>query len=130
MKIQIAELQNRGDARGVSFSPPAEALAFLGRLADLYVASTLQGEVRGNHFHLHKRQVIVVLPGTAWSLHFDQGEGTPVEHRRFDGGMAVLVLVAPGASQAVRNDGEQTLWMVVGSSEAYDPATVVARRVI
>jgi oxalate decarboxylase/phosphoglucose isomerase-like protein (cupin superfamily) len=130
MKIRISELQNRGDARGGSFSPPADALAFLGRLADMYVASTLPGEVRGNHFHLHKRQVIVVLPGTAWSLHFDQGEGTPVEHRSFDGGAAVLVLVSAGASQAVRNDGDRALWMVVGSSEAYDPASIVARKVI
>lgn len=130
MKIQISELGNNGDARGFSFTPPSEALAFLGRLADMHLASTLPGAVRGNHYHLRKHEAIVILPGAAWSLHWDEGEGTPVQHRSFPGSSAVLVLVSPGASHAVRNDGSATLWLVACSSETYDPATVVARKVV
>ena len=130
MKIQISELDNHGDARGFSFSPPAAALDFLGRIADMHLASTGPGAVRGNHYHLRKREVIVVLPGTAWSLHWDEGEGTPAQHRSFPGSSAVLVQVSPGASHAVRNHGPATLWLVACSSEPYDPATVVARKVV
>ncbi len=63
MKIQITELSNRGDARGFSFTAPAEALAFVGRMADVHLASTRPGAVRGNHYHLRRREAIVVLPG-------------------------------------------------------------------
>jgi len=40
------------------------------------------------------------------------------------------VLVAPGASHAVRNDAEDLLWLVAISSERYDPAESVARKVV
>jgi oxalate decarboxylase/phosphoglucose isomerase-like protein (cupin superfamily) len=130
MQIQITELHNNGDARGFSFSPPSEALDFLGRIADLHLASTAPGAIRGNHYHLHKRDAIIFLAGTAWSLHWDEGESALVRHRSFDGSTAVMVLVSPGNSHAVRNDGEGTLWLVACSSEPYDPATVVARKVV
>ncbi len=130
MQIQITELNDNGDVRGFSFSTPPEALDFLGRIADLHLASTAPGAIRGNHYHMHKREAIIFLPGTAWSLHWDEGENALVQHRSFDGGAAVMVLVSPGNSHAVRNDGEATLWLVACSSEPYDPATVVARRVV
>jgi dTDP-4-dehydrorhamnose 3,5-epimerase-like enzyme len=130
MKIKISELNNHGDARGFSFSPPAEALDFLGRIADMHLASTKPGAVRGNHFHIRKREAIVFLPGAAWSLHWDEGEGTATHRHTFDGSEAVLVLVSPGASHAVRNEGDATLWLVACSSEPYDPKEVVARKVV
>jgi dTDP-4-dehydrorhamnose 3,5-epimerase-like enzyme len=130
MKIQITELGNRGDARGFSFTAPAEALAFVGWVADVHLASTKAGAVRGNHYHLRRREAIVVLPGAKWSLHWDEGEGAAAEHREFSGESAVLVLVSPGASHAVRNDSEGTLWLVAISSESYDPAESVGRRVV
>lgn len=129
--VQIIELSNLGDARGFSFTIPAEALAFVGRMADVHLASTKPGAVRGNHYHLRRREAIVVLPGARWSLHWDEGAGSPAQHREFSGGGAVLVLVAPGASHAVRNDGEEAeLWLVAISSETYDPAESVGRKVV
>lgn len=130
MKIQISELGNNGDARGFSFTTPPGALDFLGRVADVHLASTLPGAVRGNHYHLRRREVIIVLPGTAWSLHWDEGDGMAAQHRTFDGSSAVLVLISPGASHAVRNDGTKALWLVASSSEPYDPAETVARKVV
>jgi len=130
MKIQISELGNGGDVRGFSFTVPAEALAFLGRVADIHLASTAPGAVRGNHYHLRRREAIVMLPGAAWSLHWDEGEGAPPQHRTFDGGTTILVLVSPEASHAVRNDGETPLWLVACSSEPYDPSETVARKVL
>lgn len=130
MKIQISELPNRGDARGVSFTAPAEALVFVGRMKDVHLAATGPGAVRGNHYHLRRREAIVVLPETKWSFHWDEGEGAAAQHREFDGKTAVLVLVAPGASHAVRNDGHETLWLMAISSEPYDPAESVGRKVV
>ncbi len=129
-KVQITELNNSGDARGVSFSAPAEALAFVGRMADVHLASTEPEAVRGNHYHLRRREAIVVMPGPKWSFHWDEGEGSTAQHRAFDGGRAVLILVPPDASHAMRNDGHSTLWWMAISSETYDPAESVARKVV
>lgn len=130
MKIEILELRNGGDARGFSFTAPTEALAFVGRMADVHLASTKPGAVRGNHYHLRRREAIVVLPGTQWSLHWDTGEGSAPGHRSFEGNDAVLVLVSPGASHAVRNDGTGIMWLMAISSETYDPAESVTRKVV
>jgi len=130
MKIQISELSNRGDDRGLSFTAPADALAFVGRMADVHLASTMPGAVRGNHYHLRRREAILVLPGAKWSLHWDEGDTETAQHQEFSGESAVMVLVLPGASHAVRNDSADLLWMVAISSEAYDPAESVARRVV
>ena len=129
-KIRIEQLANGGDARGFSFAVPEQALEYVGRTADLHLASNKPGAVRGNHYHLRRRSAIVVLPGAQWSFHWDDGEGTTVQHREFDGHGAVLVLIAPGASHAVRNDADRELWWVSISSEKYDPAESVARRVV
>lgn len=129
-KIQIQELANSGDMRGFSFTAPSEALAFVGRMADVHLASTKPGAVRGNHYHLRRREAILVLPGAKWSLHWDEAENAAPQHRTFDGNQAVLVLVSPGASHAVRNDGDRELWLVAISSESYDPAESVTRKVV
>jgi dTDP-4-dehydrorhamnose 3,5-epimerase-like enzyme len=130
MKVQVTELSNRGDARGFSFTVPAEALEFVGRMADVHLASTKPGAVRGNHYHLLRREAIVVPPGPKWSLHWDEGDAETAQHREFSGDSAVLVLVSPGASHAVRNDSNDLLWLVAISSETYDSAESVARRVV
>ena len=129
MKIQISELNNSGDVRGLSFTAPTEALEFVGRMADIHLASTKPGAIRGNHYHLRRREAIIVLPGTKWSFHWDE-DGSAAQQRQFDGSCAVLVLVSPGASHAVRNDGVDILWLVAISSETYDPAESVARKVV
>lgn len=129
-KIRITKLSDRGDARGFSFTVPAEALAFVGRMADVHLASTKPGAVRGNHYHSKRRQAIMALPGVKWSLHWDDGEGSAAQHRGFDGSGSVLVLLPTGSSIAVRNDGEDDLWIVTISSEPYDPADSIPRKVV
>src|SRR5579871_5586162 len=129
-KLDIKELTNLGDARGLSFTAPTDALSFVGRMSDVHLASTKPGAVRGNHYHLRRREAIVVMPGTKWSLHWDEGENSQPQHRDFDGSKAVLVLVSPGQSHAVRNDGDREMWLVAISSETYDPAESVTRRVV
>lgn len=128
--IQITEVENRGDVRGFSFTAPATALEFVGSMADVHLASIEPGAVRGNHYHLRRRTAIFVLPGPKWSFHWDEGENLAVRRREFDGTRAVVVLVAPGASHAVRNDGDDVLSLLWISSESYDPMESVARRVV
>lgn len=129
-KLQVVDLVNRGDSRGVSFTMPTEAITFLGRAADVHLASMKPGTVRGNHYHLRRREALLVLPGPKWSLHWDEDERSGARHQQFNGKEAVLLLIAPGASHALRNEGDGDLWWFAISSESYDPAESVARKVI
>src|SRR5271169_5237418 len=63
MKIQVSELRNGGDARGSSITTPSEALEFVERFADMHLASTAPGAMRGNHYHSRRREAIILLPG-------------------------------------------------------------------
>ncbi len=128
--IQFVELPNKSDARGYSFTVPPQALKYVGKAADVHLASTEPAAVRGNHYHVNSLMAIVVLPGSKWSFHWDEGSDTQLQHRTFEGDAAVLILVAPGASHAVRNDGEKILWVASISSETYDAADRVERRVV
>ena len=129
-KVEIRSLENRGDGRGYSFTTPAEALAFVGAVKDAHFSSMVASAVRGNHYHLRRREAIVVLHEGPWSFHWDEGDGASAQKREFTGSGAVLILVSPGASHAVRNDGAGELRLVAFSSEEYDPAETVARKVV
>jgi mannose-6-phosphate isomerase-like protein (cupin superfamily) len=129
-KTRFVELYNQGDARGFSFTAPPEALEYVGRTADLHLASINPGAIRGNHYHLKTRMAIVILPGSKWSFHWDEGEGTQPKQRIFDGSRAILILVATGVSHALRNDGASPVWMLAISSEPYDASDRVARKVV
>jgi len=128
-KVQITELVNHGDTRGPFFTAPAEAIAFVGQVSDMHLVSTKPGTARGNHYHLHRREALVVLPGPKWSFHWDDGQDTPSQHREFGGECAVLVLISPGSSHAARNDddGGRDLWLIAISSGPYDLADTVKR---
>jgi len=127
-KIRIEELTSFGDERGPSFSVPEPALEYLGGVANVHFGLSKPGAVRGNHYHVRRREALVVFPGPRWSLHWDEGEGSTPSQRSFDGGQAVLVLLEAGVSHAVRNDGEQPLWVMACSSEPYDPTETVVRK--
>jgi dTDP-4-dehydrorhamnose 3,5-epimerase-like enzyme len=129
-KVQIIELADHGDLRGFSFTVPAEALQFLEQVQDIHVAAIVPGAIRGNHFHERRREVLVFTYQGAWSFHWDEGSSTPVRQRTFDGVGAVLIKISPGASHAVRNDAHQPLTLMAASSQPYDPADSIVRKVV
>jgi oxalate decarboxylase/phosphoglucose isomerase-like protein (cupin superfamily) len=117
----VVVLEDHGDSRGASFSVPLEYLEFLGALKDLHVAAILPGCVRGNHFHVERREVIVVHHEDAWSLHWDAGEHTPVSNRTFDGAGVVAMAVPQHSAHAIRNDGAAPLWIFAATDGRYSP---------
>jgi dTDP-4-dehydrorhamnose 3,5-epimerase-like enzyme len=128
-KVEIHELPDHGDQRGFSFTIPAGALRFIGEVKDVHVAAILPGSVRGNHFHQKRREILVLTYSSDWSFHWDEGAGTAVQQRAFQGSGAVLIVIRPGASHAVRNNGTGSLTLMAASSESYDPNDSIARKV-
>jgi mannose-6-phosphate isomerase-like protein (cupin superfamily) len=128
--MQVVELANRGDARGRSFVVPDEALAFLDVVGNVHLAATKPGAVRGNHYHLRRREATIVLPGSKWSLHWAEDSNSEPQHREFEGNAAVLVLLSPPTVHAIRNDGSGELWLFAIQSEAHDPADTVMCKLV
>jgi oxalate decarboxylase/phosphoglucose isomerase-like protein (cupin superfamily) len=118
--LTAVELTNHADARGSSFVVPPELLAGF-PVVDMHVATIEPGSVRGNHFHLERRELLVVMADDTWSLHWDGGAGTAVHKRDFAGPGAVLVSVPIGSSHAIRNDGSAPMRMVALTNGPYDP---------
>ncbi|MFI6655336.1 hypothetical protein ACIBL8_07475 [Streptomyces sp. NPDC050523] len=91
---------------------------------DVHVTTLMPGAVRGNHFHVRRRELLLVLHEEAWSGHWDEaGDGTPLHSRTFGGRGAVLIEVPRLVSHAVRNDGSVPLHITGFSDGEYDPAS-------
>jgi oxalate decarboxylase/phosphoglucose isomerase-like protein (cupin superfamily) len=130
-ELAVVSLEDGGDGRGSSFSPPHRWLKYLRALEDVHIATIRPGQVRGNHYHVARRELLVVIYSERWSLHWDKGEGTELSRRSFDGAGAVLVAVPASWSHAIRNDSLSDLWLVGASDVAYDPDNPDAfRRVV
>ena len=128
--MQVLELPNRGDQRGLSFVVPDEVLAFLHVVGNVHFAATKPGAVRGNHYHLRRREATIVLPGSRWSLHWAKDSKSDPQHREFDGNAAVLLLLWPQTVHAIRNDGSSELWLFAMQSEANDPSDTVMCKLV
>lgn len=108
MSVRVESLSPRTDARGSSFGVE---LPF-GNVAECHVATVRPGAIRGNHFHTRRREVLVVLYADRWTLLWDEGEGTLVQSRGFEGSGAVVLEADPHCAHAVRNDGARDLHLV------------------
>jgi len=121
-KAELVELDDTGDHRGSSFPLESEWLTFLGRAVDCHVMTVNPGQVRGNHYHAKKREILIVVYKDRWSLCWDAGPSTPAQRRTITGQGAVMVKVAPLASHAIVNNGQLDLLVMALCSEPYEPS--------
>jgi predicted RNase H-like nuclease len=99
MGVRIIELDAHRDARGSSFAIDVPFAS----IGDCHVATIRPAAVRGNHFHTHRRELLVVMYTDRWTLAWDDGR------RVFEGSGAVLIEIDPLTAHAVRNDGSADL---------------------
>ena len=118
--VRIIELEDRGDRRGSSFTLQERHFDFLGSVVDVHFSTTLPGCTRGNHFHRLRKEVLIVRFEDAWTLAWDQGEGSVPETRKFAGTGTVASEIEPLASHAVRNDGQRLLMIFAMCNAPYD----------
>lgn len=131
--FSVVDLKDSGDERGSSFSVSAELFAGPFPVADMHVATIEPGAIRGNHYHVLRREVLVVMAVDRWSLHWDEGGDTPVRRHEFTGPGVVLVTVPSSMSHAIRNEGAVPMQIIGLSDGPYDatrpdayPRTVVS----
>jgi dTDP-4-dehydrorhamnose 3,5-epimerase-like enzyme len=119
---KVVELKDSGDERGSSFPSPEGLFEDGFTVRDVHLSTLLPGHVRGNHFHITRRETLIVMSEDRWSLYWDTGAQTSVVARVFDGLSAVLIQIPPHASHAIRNDGSVPLHIVGLTNGPYDPA--------
>jgi dTDP-4-dehydrorhamnose 3,5-epimerase-like enzyme len=117
--LRVTPVKDAGDSRGHSFPLGDQIGCALPAVRDAHFATILPGCVRGNHYHRLRREVLVVFSEGSWTLAWDEGEGTQPCERRFNSAEAVVVQIEPGASHAIRNDGECALFVISLSDGIY-----------
>jgi dTDP-4-dehydrorhamnose 3,5-epimerase-like enzyme len=120
MSVEVLRLSSQGDERGVSFANDKWRM-FLQQVKDIHIATIRPGAVRGNHYHREQREVLFVTYTDEWSFHWEAEPGGPFLQRRFCGSGCVMITIEPEISHAVRNDGQEDLFLVGVSDADYDP---------
>jgi dTDP-4-dehydrorhamnose 3,5-epimerase-like enzyme len=120
-RIEIVEIVDSGDFRGSSFPAPASWFDPPFPVHDVHVSTLLPTCVRGDHYHVRRNEILVILAGTSWSLFCDDGPGTARRQQSFDGKAVVMVSVPPLMSHAIRNDGDEILHIIGLTDGPYDP---------
>ena len=113
-------MHDAGDARGRSFSVGGLLTAWVGKVEDAHLATIVSGAIRGNHYHVSRREAILVLYTDCWTLHHDNDEGTPPQRRVFKGAGAALLDVDPLCAHAIENTGARELVLTGRSDGPYD----------
>ena len=122
--IAIRRLALDSDDRGWRLGLPDEALAFLGRVAELHWVSIEPGAVRGNHAHHRRREAVLVRYDGPWTLAWRLPDGTR-GRETFGGVGAVCAWFAPGVAHALRNEGRGALLVVAFSDRRAEPGDTV-----
>jgi dTDP-4-dehydrorhamnose 3,5-epimerase-like enzyme len=59
--LTILELKDSGDARGNSFPVPADWFSNTFPVRDVHITTVLPGHIRGNHYHVARHEVLIVI---------------------------------------------------------------------
>ena len=116
---KITHLANREDERGSSFSVPIGSISFVSPVQGVHFTTIAPGAHRGNHYHKIHREVLLIHYTDNWSLHWDEGPNTQTQLETFSGSGTVMVEIEPSVSHAVRNNGEQNLYVFALSNLAF-----------
>ncbi len=119
MEIEVKELGKHLDQRGVL----TEIFRETGTdhtIKQVYFSISSPGAVRGNHYHLRKTEWLAVVKGSAKMVCEDQFLKTK-EELMLSGDEPKAVRISPLISHAVKNIGNEDLYLIVAGSEEYDP---------
>ncbi|OGG96842.1 MAG: hypothetical protein A2508_09975 [Candidatus Lambdaproteobacteria bacterium RIFOXYD12_FULL_49_8] len=118
--MKIFEIKNRGDHRGDSFELPQECYHFIGQIADLHFATFFPGALRGNHYHLKKREILIFQVADLIEIFWRAPGSEHTQSKNFVGPMMLACLVEPGWGHAVKNPGKLPIGQTALCSRPYD----------
>ena len=118
MKIRITESASQRDDRGFLAMPISDDQ--LSSIHNIHIASIRPGCIRGNHYHEHQTEYICVLGGRSTFLAVDNESDKRTE-LTLDGEKCPLIEVPPNVTHALKNTGEEMVYIVCYSDRPFDP---------
>jgi len=110
--IIIKTLENKGDHRGDNFMVPHEPFAFFGNVDTMHIADVLPGAIRGNHYHIDQKEILVVVFEDSWKFAWGASASDNLNTRDFKGAGAVVIEISPQVAHAVSNTGAKPMTIV------------------
>jgi oxalate decarboxylase/phosphoglucose isomerase-like protein (cupin superfamily) len=100
-----------GDPRGWSLDPIRAAGLNGGALAGFHLVSLKPGSVRGNHFHTHAREWILVFGGEGRLL-LREGESAEPQELGLGGEEPAFFEIPPGVEHAIQNTSRSEMYLL------------------
>ncbi len=119
--VKIVRLRNGGDERGYSYEISKEAFDDIGKIEDVHIASIESGRIRGNHYHVDKKEVIIILYSDSFIVAWESSDGRVGEKKEVSGRGCVRVEINKNVSHAIHNIGKSPIYILVFSADRYDP---------
>ncbi len=130
--LNIIRLKNNGDERGYSYKIPREAFDYIGKVEDVHLASIDSGKIRGNHYHIDRKEFIIVLYSDSWIFAWELKDGSVGEKKQFSGSGCILIEIESNVTHAIQNIGKLPIYIFAFSPNKYDPenSDTVVKKII
>jgi UDP-2-acetamido-2,6-beta-L-arabino-hexul-4-ose reductase len=107
--FKIIPLSVGNDSRGIKLQIPDETFReFLPVVREMHIVSVEPGMIRGNHYHTHSNEVLIVQHRDDWLFAWTE-DGKDVSSQQFSGQGATLFWLPAGLTHAVKNTGSTPL---------------------
>lgn len=117
--IEIIDLENRGDARGLMFNVEKADCGFIGEAQNIHFGTVEPGAVRGNHVHLGKKELLLVSYSDRWEFLWSGMGAMSPEKVVFQGRGAVLIKIPPQVPHTIHNTGTTILQLIAISDREF-----------
>lgn len=117
MQPTIDKPMIHSDARGIVFEPVDAAL--LHRQRNVHVVITQPGSVRGNHYHRHSTEILIIMGPALVRLRVEK----EIREISIPSQAVYRLRIPPGISHAVYNTGERPNFLIAFNSATHDRKT-------
>ncbi|MHC4259657.1 MAG: polysaccharide biosynthesis C-terminal domain-containing protein [Planctomycetota bacterium] len=130
--IEIIRLKNNGDERGFSYKTRREAFDYIGKVEDVHIASIDSGKIRGNHYHIDRKECIIILYSDSWVFAWESEDVSVGEKKQFSGCGCILIKIKSNVTHAIQNIGKLPIYILAFSPNKYDPekSDTVVKKII
>ena len=117
--VEIRDLKVLEDNRGAFFEVLRKGHIDGGDFGQIYVTTAYPGQVKGNHYHKRKVEWFCVIKGEGELVLKDKMTGEQETIKMGEGNM-VVVKIPTNVLHAIKNIGENILYLLAYISEPYN----------
>ena len=117
--IQIKEIEYIQDDRGWLIRPITDNDIKSGTVSDVHMVSIKPGGIRGNHYHVHKTENILIIGGICRVIAVDNGTKKK-EEKTIENTSNILLVIPPNVTHAIENIGNDVTYLLCFSNVKED----------